>query len=238
EQWQIVLDFVTVESMFEPVIDSIISLIQKQINASTATCKCQAIFLCGGFGESPYLLKRVKEKFETSSTMVCAPHQAVTAIVRGAVLFMIIDIIGINESSVKTRVLKWTYGIECYRQWDPTRDSIERKEQNGDVRAFDKLATRGEEADVNKEYKKQYTTSHPDQTIVNFTVYTASSENELYCDRLKRLGKLEIEIPKNARGKKQNIEFSLFFGQMDILAAARVLQTDQWCHTTLKFDQS
>ncbi|CAG8655188.1 3738_t:CDS:2, partial [Ambispora gerdemannii] len=69
-------------SMFRPVVDAIISLVQKHLNASEM--KYQAIFLCGGFGESLYLLRRVKERFESPSTMVCAPHQAVTAVVRGA----------------------------------------------------------------------------------------------------------------------------------------------------------
>ncbi|CAG8465784.1 7747_t:CDS:10 [Ambispora leptoticha] len=225
-QWRIFLDFDTVKSMFEPVINSIINLIQKQIDASPA--KCQVIFLCGGFGESPYLLKRVKERFETPSTMICAPHQAVTAIVRGAVL------VGINESSIKTRVLKWTYGIECYRRWDPTRDPIERRGPNGYVRSFDKLATRGEKVNVNKEYKKKYSTTHP--TTVSFPVYTSSNENEVYCDGLKRLGELEIAIP-NPQGLKRDIEFSLFFGQMDIKAMARILETNLQCITTLMFDQ-
>ncbi|CAG8510555.1 1048_t:CDS:10 [Ambispora gerdemannii] len=225
DQWQIVLDFDAVISMFEPVINLINNLIQKQVEA-TAPAKCQAIFLCGGFGQSPYLLKCVKEKFETPSTVVCAPHQAVTAIVRGAVL------VSINESSITTRVLKWTYGIECYRQWDHRRDTISRKMQNNTVRAFDKLATCGENVDVNKEYKKQYSTSHPDQTRVNFPVYTSSNENELYCDNLNRLGVLVID----PEGRKQDIEFSLFFGQMEIRAMARVLRTNHLCHTTLNFD--
>ncbi|CAG8568463.1 2073_t:CDS:10 [Ambispora gerdemannii] len=219
DQWQIVLDFDAVISMFEPVINLINNLIQKQVEA-TAPAKCQAIFLCGGFGQSPYLLKCVKEKFETPSTVVCVPHQTVTAIARGAVL------VSINESSITTRVLKWTYGIECYRQWDYTKDTISRKMQNGCVRAFEKLATCGENVNVNKEYKKQYSTSHPDQTRVNFPVYTSSNENELYCDNLK-----------HPQGRKQEIEFSLFFGQMEIKAVARVLRTNQLCHTTLNFDQ-
>ncbi|CAG8640061.1 11378_t:CDS:2, partial [Ambispora gerdemannii] len=216
-------------SMFRPVVDAIISLVQKQLDASQV--KCQAIFLCGGFGESPYLLRKVKERFESPSTMICAPHQAVTAIVRGAVL------VSINESSVKTRVLKWTYGIECYRQWDKAKDMLARREPDGRVRGFDKLATRGEMVDVNQEYKNKYSTNHADQTRVSFPVYTSNNENELYCDGLTRLGLLEIDVPKDPRGQKQDIEFSLFFGQMEIQAAARVLRTNQMCHTTLKFDQ-
>ncbi|KAG9304704.1 hypothetical protein G9A89_016183 [Geosiphon pyriformis] len=228
-QWQISLEYETVKAMFDPIIDNILTLIDNQIKSSSQPP--QGIFLVGGFGNSIYVYNKVQERFGNQNTFVCVAHQPITAIVRGAVL------VGVNVSTVVTRVLKWTYGIECYRNWT-SMDPPERRDEQGRVKGFDRLATRGKEVEVNEKFKGVYSTSYPGQTHISFPVYVTSAENATYCDGLKFLGTLEIDIPVDQGNDKREIEFSLLFGQMEIKASALVVKTGLICATTFKFDEN
>ncbi|CAG8612600.1 5873_t:CDS:2, partial [Rhizophagus irregularis] len=55
--WILKVDYETVKEMFDPVIDRIINLIDDQLKSSSEK-NCSAMFLVGGFSESPYLLRR------------------------------------------------------------------------------------------------------------------------------------------------------------------------------------
>lgn len=107
--WVLKIDFNSVKEIFDPVIDQIIKLINDQLNFSNE--KCTAIFLVGGFSESPYLLRRVKETFKYRVPITAAPAIPIAAIVRGAIMY------GLNPNIIRDRILKWTYGIGVCRKW-------------------------------------------------------------------------------------------------------------------------
>jgi hypothetical protein len=107
--WIVKLDFESVKGMFDPVIDRVIKLIGDQL--SEASNRCSAMFLVGGFSESPYLLNRVRETFKDQVPIIAVPALPIAAVVRGAVTY------GLNAEIVHERVLKWTYGIEVCRSW-------------------------------------------------------------------------------------------------------------------------
>jgi hypothetical protein len=107
--WVLKVDFNAVKEMFDPVIDQIIKLINDQLNSSNENCS--AIFLVGGFSESPYLLRRVKETFKYKVPVTAVPAIPIAAIVRGAITY------GLNPNIIRDRTLKWTYGIEVCRKW-------------------------------------------------------------------------------------------------------------------------
>ncbi|CAG8749840.1 3221_t:CDS:2, partial [Racocetra persica] len=86
EDWVIDINYETVKSFFDPVVDQIIDLIDDQLKKIH---QCSIIFLVGGF---------------------------IAAITRGAVEY------GLDTDAIKTRVLKWTYGIEVskeFKEGDP-----------------------------------------------------------------------------------------------------------------------
>jgi hypothetical protein len=107
--WIVKLDFESVKRMFDPVIDRVIKLIGGQLKE--ASDRCSAMFLVGGFSESPYLLSRVRETFEDQVPIIAVPALPIAAVVRGAITY------GLNVEIVHERVLKWTYGIEVCRSW-------------------------------------------------------------------------------------------------------------------------
>lgn len=103
-----------VASIFRPVVDDVLELVDDQMKKSTAIGKPpKAIILVGGFGQSRYLFKRIKSRFAGDSTagdgassktssdtkslmsstpstdkglLVMQPSSAWTAVVKGAVL--------------------------------------------------------------------------------------------------------------------------------------------------------
>ncbi len=113
--WMIRLDFDSVKGMFDPVINRVIKIIGDQLNDSSE--KCSAMFLVGGFSESPYLLRKVREAFIDRVTNISVPALPIAAVVRGAIKY------GLNVEIIKERVLKWTYGIEICRDWVRMIDS-------------------------------------------------------------------------------------------------------------------
>src|SRR5207247_651398 len=60
DEWVIDLDFDTVKSFFDPVVNKILRLIEVQLSKCP---QCSVLFLVGGFGESRYLQSRIKQKF-------------------------------------------------------------------------------------------------------------------------------------------------------------------------------
>jgi hypothetical protein len=60
EDWLIELDFDTVKSFFDPIIEQIIKLIDAQLNKNN---NVSVMFLVGGFSESKYLQSRIKQSF-------------------------------------------------------------------------------------------------------------------------------------------------------------------------------
>jgi hypothetical protein len=65
--WMIDLDFKTVKSFFDKVIDKILKLIEEQLKKCT---NCSVMFLVGGFSESKYFQSRVKKVFESQIKIV------------------------------------------------------------------------------------------------------------------------------------------------------------------------
>ncbi|KAF3008731.1 hypothetical protein E8E13_009848 [Curvularia kusanoi] len=134
-----------VKSIFEPVVQEVINLVEGQVETIRANggLVC-GIVLVGGFGQSNYLYSRMKSHFNstppppyserpthaiamatTRSVEIYHPIHAWTAVVRGAVLR------GLEGSMVVSRRSRWHYGTSyatvfdeakhpiCDRYWSP-----------------------------------------------------------------------------------------------------------------------
>jgi hypothetical protein len=72
--------------IFDPVVDTVMTLIRKQIKKSYTTI--DTLFLLGGFGQSPYLYKKLHEEFITNTNAVkhlIVPEDGYRASMRGGV---------------------------------------------------------------------------------------------------------------------------------------------------------
>jgi len=58
--WVIEFEYDHIKSMFDPIVERIIKMIQMQLDNNRETCS--AMFLVGGFSQSKYLQKMIKKK--------------------------------------------------------------------------------------------------------------------------------------------------------------------------------
>ncbi|OAD73785.1 hypothetical protein PHYBLDRAFT_145255 [Phycomyces blakesleeanus NRRL 1555(-)] len=165
------------EDIFEPVVKQVLSLISCQLSQSET--RLDAIFLVGGFGQSKYLAKRVKDTFETQVESICVPSRGELAVVRGAVMY------GINPNRITHRVLRRTYGLEVHCPFDESEDSIENKmvTSDGAVRCwgrFNVFATKGECIAVDSCVEREFFIFYPDNFVSDLFAYDEDCEPPRY----------------------------------------------------------
>ncbi|GAN09918.1 hypothetical protein MAM1_0303d09451 [Mucor ambiguus] len=90
--------------VFDPVVSKVISLIRKQIRKSCTTI--DTLFLLGGFGQSPYLQKKLHEEFITSTNSVqriIVPENGYRASMRGGIHYGLLCAKAIPEFYLKDK---------------------------------------------------------------------------------------------------------------------------------------
>jgi len=83
------------------------------------------MFLVGGFSESKYLQKRIKQEFQGRVENISVPVQPMAAIARGAAMYGLsiirsnLNNLGDNNLNhvISSRILKYTYGVEVVVPW-------------------------------------------------------------------------------------------------------------------------
>ncbi|PKC57982.1 hypothetical protein RhiirA1_496843 [Rhizophagus irregularis] len=227
KEWMFDLNYKTVKSLFDPIIDRIIKMIHVQLINSQ---KCSAIFLVGSFSQSKYLQKRVEEEFSDLVENVSIPNQPIAAVLRGAAIYGK----SLQESKymknmnnlkcvIATRVLKYTFGIRISPLWE-YGDPIDRRKSDGRIHKFYCIAKRKSTVTIDQEFKvENLIPIYSDQTRMSFDIYY-TKEDTIYCDDdepgMKLLGKLLIDLPDVELENKRPCSFSLSFGDMEIKARA------------------
>ncbi|CAB4434619.1 unnamed protein product [Rhizophagus irregularis] len=242
-EWLIEFKYNDIKSLFDPVVDRIIKLIQIQLDNTRD--ECSAMFLVGGFSQSKYLQKRIKQKFQQRIKNISVPALPMAAISRGATLY------GLSMKNsepnsdnkdppkfvINERVLKYTYGIRISPKWKEG-DPIERKRSNGRIRKFRCMARRGTKVKVNQEFTILQLPAFPEQDSIKFVIYYTTEYDAKYCDEdgMEKLGSLSISLPDTHLGTDRPIEFGLTFGRMEITATAKNNRNGQNYQATLTLD--
>ncbi|RIA87550.1 hypothetical protein C1645_877992 [Glomus cerebriforme] len=240
DEWVIEIDFESMKSIFEPVIQTILCLIKAQLDNIKETCS--AMFLVGGFSESKYLQKRIHEEFSHRVETISVPTQPMAAIARGAAIYGLSiksdDLNNLDDNMkcvISSRVLKYTYGIKYAPEWkngDPTN----RKILNGRILKFDCLAKRGTKVNINQEVTRTYKPTDHNQTRGIISIYYTQEYEGEYCDDpgMNHLGNLLVDLP--GAGLDRSITFGMVFGKMEIIATSRDEQTGKSYKATFKFN--
>ncbi|CAG8521271.1 8783_t:CDS:2 [Racocetra fulgida] len=225
EDWEIDIDFATVKSFFDPVVNKILRLISAQLDKSA----CSVMFLVGGFSESKYLQQRIKQQF--SEYKVAVPPYPIIAIANGAVEY------GIDMDAIKNRVLKWTYGVAIYPEFQEG-DPPSRKNSDGHIQKFHLMAKRGIQVEINQQFSTRQCPVEPDQTQIRFRFYYSSRETAQYCDEdgMNKLGEFLIDLPDTHLGINRPVLLSLYFGSMEIIAIAKNETNGKIYRTKFKLD--
>ncbi|CAG8645738.1 5606_t:CDS:2, partial [Rhizophagus irregularis] len=242
DEWIIEIDFEIMESIFKPVIQKILQLIKTQLDNAHETCS--AMFLVGGFSESKYLQKKIKQKFSSQVNFISVPTQPTAAISRGAAIYGLsiklndLNNVG-NDDNMKcvisSRVLKYTYGIKVIPKWKEG-DPIHRKVYGDRIEKFDCLATRGTKMDINQEITSTRTPIFSEQKDMLFGLYYTEEYDGTYCDDpgMKLLGNFIVDLPGSGIGR--SVLLGITFGKMEIIATAKNKQSGQSYKTTFKFN--
>jgi len=240
KEWMINLDFNTIKSLFDPIIDRIIEMIRVQLDNSLG--KCSAIFLVGGFSQSKYLQKRVEKEFSRLVENISIPNQPIASVVRGAAIYgkSLKDLKKLNNSKcvIATRILKYTFGTKISPLWR-IEDSPDRLTYNGRVHKFQRIVVRGTEVTTGEEFKiEDLYPVYPFQTKMCFDVYYTKEKSAVYCDEpgMELLGELLINLPDVDLGTNRPCTLTLTFGDMEIKAKAFNQTNGQNYQTKFEFN--
>ncbi|RIA79989.1 hypothetical protein C1645_793456 [Glomus cerebriforme] len=243
DDWLIVFEYEDIKSMFDPIVERIIKMIQVQLDNTRETCS--AIFMVGGFSQSKYLQKRIKQNFQHRVKNISVPTNPIAAISRGAALYGLsmmnsasnLDRASSHKFVISERVLKYTYGIRINHEWKDG-DSIERRD-NGRIHKFRSMAQRGTVVKPNQEFTLNIAPAFPHQDSITFRIYYTSKYDAQYCDDdgMEFLGNLLISLPDVHLGKSRRVLFALTFGRMEITATAKNKLNGQNYQTTFFQDE-
>ncbi|PKC17262.1 actin-like ATPase domain-containing protein [Rhizophagus irregularis] len=244
-EWLICIKYNDIKKMFESIVDRIIRLIYVQLSNNRKTCS--AMFLVGGFSESKYLQKKIRDEFRHKVKIISVPSQPEAAIARGATIYGL----SLKNSSrteemnnyvfaIHTRVLKFTYGIKVLGTWKEGEHPPHRKIYGNRIYLFDTFVKRGTQVEVGKESppKSGYTPLNPSQTGLKFELYKTSKYGVKYFEededvdnedeneedkenKMELVGTLRIDLPDIHLACKRSVTFGFYFGDMEITAFAR-----------------
>ncbi|CAH1766708.1 4579_t:CDS:10, partial [Entrophospora sp. SA101] len=219
EDWLLEITYKDVLAMFDPVVNKIIRLIRNQLEDSKE--KCSAMYLTGGFSESPYLISKIRKTFLLKVPTIIVPQNPITAVVRGGVIY------GLDKKAIVC-----VY-IHCVNLGDP----IERKTKDGRIYKFHCLAKCGIEYTPNQEFSGAYYPVYPDQKGINFKVYCTPKNDQEFCNEsgMELIGELYIELPDVQLKLDRSVEFSLMFGELLINASAWSKKSGKACKTTFHY---
>ncbi|CAB5192636.1 hypothetical protein RhiirA5_506095 [Rhizophagus irregularis] len=237
--WMIKINYEDIKAMFDPVVNRIIKLIHLQL--SNVQEKCSAMFLIGGFSESKYLQKRIREEFQHRVKNILVPMLPTAITLRGAALYGFSlfnsknDNMKVTRCIIAARILKYTYGIKVRNYW-LEGDPIERKIRDGRVDRFHCIAKRGIQVNANEEFTTFFTPLSPMQTRVCFKIYYTKEYSAKYCDEpgMNLLGKLIIDL--SGSGHLDKLLFGFSFGQMEFAITVKNETSGQYCRTKFEID--
>ncbi|CAG8650022.1 16210_t:CDS:10, partial [Funneliformis mosseae] len=172
ENWLIELNFNDIKSMFDPIVNIVLQLIQLQLNNSPKTC-----------------LAIVR--------IILTPIQPTIAIERRAVIYGLSSM-NLDSNVIASRIIKYTYSIKVRKYW--TKDySIHRKVNNRHINKIHCLAKRDTLINVNQKITYSYLSLYSTQTKVVFYLYYTNEFDAKYYDKseMKLLEKLTMNLPSS-----------------------------------------
>lgn len=133
-----VFDLELIKSLFTQSTENIIKHIETVL-AKKETEGTSTILMVGGYSESPMLYEAVKGRFLPKLNVI-TQHDAGLAVLKGAVIF------GHDRNVIKTRVSRFTYGLNWFENWN----SLDKLRSHKRHEPFDKVIEVGEEVTIDK----------------------------------------------------------------------------------------
>ncbi|KAI9271875.1 hypothetical protein BDA99DRAFT_602599 [Phascolomyces articulosus] len=216
--------------VFDPVIDNVLSLIEKQYQ-QIPDGRLNFLFLVGGFGSSRYLYQRVQNEFHgiKSNHIICPAERAALAVVRGAAYF------GVHPRTVVSRVSRRTYGTSCSKEFKEGIDPYSRRivRPDGRIRCkgrFDTFVKKNVEVPVDHCVTEEYYIYYNKNQYMSLDIYATENDTiPRYIDDVgvQCITDISIPIPEMKDVKKDekiDCKISMYFGTTEIRIEA-IFQT-------------
>ena len=216
-----------VRRIFDPIVAQILRLIRKQVAAVSG---CKAILMVGGFSESKYLQKRVRDDFP--DIPVVKPTGAGGAVCVGATLY------GLRPNLVASRIARKTYGIGVMQMsFKPNPLFFMAGIGPPLVPDFDEdsfltFVNKGDEVDVDSHVTHTVKPSHEGQNQALIELFS-SEENDVESTTewgVKKEGKFIFLMPDTSLGTDRELDIQMFFGRSSVEVTARPLNFRQGRH--------
>lgn len=169
----------TVKSFFSHCVNEITTSVDEQIRGMDVS----HMLLVGGFGDSPYLQRELKERYDPRGCQLTTANDSTSkAVAEGAVIWNTI-------TSVYRRAPRWSFGIQGYTRVDA--DSNDHGERTTFIAAdgYEKVSgiwceivKKGVPVDADdacrQPFVRTYATPHPNLTSFEIALYSYSGDNQ------------------------------------------------------------
>ncbi|KAL8292778.1 hypothetical protein RQP46_001390 [Phenoliferia psychrophenolica] len=212
-----------VKRAFDPCVDMVIESVRDQISGM----QVKSILLVGGFGESPYLRRRLRETFEkTGAKIITADEPTKKAVAEGGALFF-------SKQSIVGRATRFEFGVKTTRSIEGGWSSIVK---NGAIIDSDQVLRHNFNRDVpNGDYviHERLMTYSGDNAKTAHRGWSTDSEGHLHpnfakactitadLSELAATQHLKINPVTNKSYKYLEFDVCLFFGGTSLRAEIR-----------------
>ncbi|CAC5355534.1 unnamed protein product [Mytilus coruscus] len=214
--------------LFKQTIDSLIKHLDKLLKNQNFS-DLHHIIMVGGFSECELVQTAMRQKF--SKMKIIIPDEAGLAVLRGAVLF------GHQPKILGKRILRKTYGIQSWPEWDAElhpetkRVQIDGVDRCKDV--FYTFAIKGEKVEDGHSSGQIFQALKTDEKTLECTVYISDDTNPRFVTdpSCQRLGNLIVPITPLKKGETLEIEETMIFGGTELLFRAKNMKTGEICES-------
>lgn len=216
-------------NLFKTTADALIKHLEKMFREDKLK-DLENMIMVGGFSECEIMQHKIKEKFGKDKKIII-PEEAGLAVLKGAVLY------GHQPKAISARVLRRTYGIQSWPEWDAQMHPESKKVNLGGVvrckDVFFKYVQVGQQVETGHEETQVFQALKPDEKTLECTIYTSTDPNPRYVTdpSCQRLGNLIIPLPEVRAGQTLEIEETMIFGDTEVLVRARDLHTGRVVET-------
>ncbi|XP_052060702.1 heat shock 70 kDa protein 12A-like [Mytilus californianus] len=230
EKGKLKIDAGLLRSFFNKPILEMITLM-KECFKKCEPERVRIILVVGGFSQCPFLREALKTAFPRK--LIKFPHEPNLAVLKGAVLF------GHEPSFIASRVVRYTYGVEVSKDYDPRLHSSDRRViVDGEALCrgvFDTFMAAETSVPIGTAITETYTTTEKCQKSHYLPIYISSSKNPRYTDddESSYLGTIKVPIP-NPSEMYRDVKVNFYFGFTELEVEAVDVETNEKCE--VKFD--
>ena len=218
----VAIKYPEVRKMFEPVFQNIAEHLETIIRT---VGQVQYMILVGGFATCSLLRAYLRDRFEKPFNLrIIVPFESSLAVVMGAVLF------GHDPTEIRSRRLRYSYGIECLGRPELPDSSDFPDLSSGRFvssmksfkhaklpNMFKTFVRKNQEVAIDEDVTHSFYPSHASLTAVPIRVYESDKETTIRVDEggVRRVATFSLPMPDTRLGRNRQILVSMKFGQTE-----------------------